>query len=825
MIKSYTHNTYWGSVYSWYTYLHELHHLWELDIHAGETGVFAFNEVPFSQSIPTVNLMAAMNSLLLWTDFTTEHVMTQTADDPLYNRMDVRYTFNTDFPAMTISTPDWAHHHPPHVVTKYSWWAFKDWFNAHVSPGTSFAVVLPEGETDKSWVSDLWGLLDPAVHYDHALLEENYLPEGDAFVYCVTTKTALDLQDPPSEPTEHPPSFTPTPQDTDTDMEPITLDKDLPQKAMALERLADISESYIPGKRLPHAVFTTFDRFNSGRVPKGYKWYFVRPCPYVPNHGAAVAGWESHKVPKHHLADRCEEILADFDEEAPKAALLVMPYVSARFSAVAAPDEYVSIGRGHDGVTAGTDAICTLPLRPTSTYFITEAGEDPGEVEVELVYGHTDAHGSDRTYLVQLRRAPEHVTLGAPPCEDAVRGFVPPGRARVQATYVVDDITDVNELEDIDTLLDAQDLAPEELLVIQESGSMLSHAGAHCRAKGIPFIIDAPSRWARVTGETVTLNDASGWVVEGEIDEDLSYDPYLYRMAFADGLEIARRSWKRKDVQFSVFFHQYTTAPMNDPADSARYAGVFVGWLAMAGLMACVGELRHALGQMYHCGNTKRARLTRFMRGLLRDSSFDWSHSRDTVYDRIQGVAPTWYGVAEAVEQVGIWFDTESWSSGYGGDKWGAAAYMAEELARLIAIGPDQWSRDQFNRIIEQANRMENVAHNNGWLFNKFADKSWLDIGTEGASLDTHHIFWLADSVASLDERIPHRPAPPVPWDEVVIEALNATPESVATSSPTSDDTDPSPTETAPPVYDGVALLVNYEHGDVDADLETTVQL
>jgi hypothetical protein len=514
-----------------------------------------------------------------------------------------------------------------------------------------------------------------------------------------------------------------------TPVERLETTKTLPQKARALARLQEHVRKFGgigDGFYLPKMFFVNPLYENTHKIPTSAMspTTFVRPCPEVPNHGMKVAGFESEKVPLSKVQERVDEILVSMKEKNVKGAIIVMPYLDAQFSAVLAPNRYVSFAPGHAGVTAGCkEGAFTFPIQNAKLDCIALAGEKDAEAELELLLV------GDYTQLVQIRRAPKHHVIGAPPAPDAVLGFA-------KKRFTVDRIVVVNGLEDLEEVTMEAEARPEGLLVVEPFGAPVSHAAAHCRSYGVAYA--ACEHDVFQEGDVVT--PVSGWLVKGENVEAKAYDPAAYAESFWKGVDYARTHWNIALGRLGIFFHQYMAGPIARPNEVAYLAGAFTGWLAMAGVIAAVGESRHVIRM--GCGgvpySTEYAEIASKALMDITGLSAQSVMERPSVYNRLQKTDLPWEewmklgSFCEYVFALPIWPGAAKGS--FGGKAWQDSAQAAVEVLRAIV---DR----NLNEVFGKTNALENKEHNGGHLFNKFITKTFFDVATRRLGIRDFHLM------------------------------------------------------------------------------------
>lgn len=575
-----------------------------------------------------------------------------------------------------------------------------------------------------------------------------------------------------------------------------------PQKAVGMQELKEVVQDLM-------ATFKTVRKPSDIEsvaewAYKNHSTIFARPCPVVPNHGQQVAGIESQRVPAADLGDELEKWMRQFHfHGCDGVEVIVMPKLQGSYSAVLTPSTpnrkgQVVLGKGHDGVTAGTSQTVAFPLPPAlelegelpdPTYYDITAkraasglftglkqktSEDPSQAELEVVSDkglHEEKYRSSR--YVQLRRAPEHQDIGAKPSEDAIQGHVPEDGFIPDEVVTVEDIQGLEALDDVDG----------NVLVLQPDGSLLSHAAAHARSNGWGFLA------SDVEDAYAPRSSAGGWAVPGDSAPDIdSHDPADYEDTFWEGLRDAKHGWHKKDGWLGLHFHTFMSQPVMDPETTAYLAGRYVGWLVYAGMAACIGELRH-IGDdcelRRSCEPSDQEEFEEAVSMLAYTaletdiSSEHYCHGeRSVYYETLRSQAPTLEGVAVAMERA-TWhfrggevtidpdgYVRRRWDSAMGGEPWRACARAVQETAQVLA---DDGS--SFDDLLEQANRLENVQHNNDQLHTKFVSSKALDMATEGVNVyDLAGLFRATDhSLRALGERgdVDERPDPLVPWTEL----------------------------------------------------------
>lgn len=244
---------------------------------------------------------------------------------------------------------------------------------------------------------------------------------------------------------------------------PLAQAKPTTQKARGVKALAALGYN-VPAARLVQTqrdMDALLDEVRS--VP-----LFARPCPPTPRPGFVDSRICTTNVDYM-------KVWKEARKAEPHAEMLLMPPLSADYNIVICPG-LMTIGPGHDGATAGHDAI-GLPIVGTDPK-LAEHYDDldiaPGQVpHIEVVgKGTGGMYSQDIQWWTQCRSGPAHPGLGP--------DYVP---ADITAAAIVIPCDDFLQWE---TIVQAG-FAPGT--VVWGKGHTLgSHAALHCLAHGVPFI-------------------------------------------------------------------------------------------------------------------------------------------------------------------------------------------------------------------------------------------------------------------------------------------------------------------------------------------------
>jgi len=488
---------------------------------------------------------------------------------------------------------------------------------------------------------------------------------------------------------------------------------------------------------------------------------FVRACPEKPRHGVL----ESVAV---HTEDECVEAVKRIGKKMIEVgelqgSIIIQPFIEAHASAVYAPNNYILIGREHDGITAGKDGLrIALPIKSQDwvTNIFSSLKIDPNLIELEFISKlkhvesdmsnifsalHTKHYSAMDNYITQLRGCVEHIPLTSPPKGIDINGSVPNGSVTVKSIFRITCLDDIADMEEW-----VNKGVAEGGVVSHPDGTLLSHAAAHCRAHSVPYIV------ADVQENDTWTEVAGGWVTDEEGIEPQPYDANEYNSSFKEGLTVGLYYWTRMYGWLTNHFHQFVSQPMINPSETAFLGGVYVGWLINATMAVSLGEMRNArnarrgnhpavFGTLGAVFNGKWVGDAGFVRGVKIDDG-------EVVHTPPQTRSNYFYTMEktplnmESMEYTLKWLVnmyTSGWGGSYGGPPYAASTQNALDLLLLVKKYLVDDSKENFYEVIEKANQTENNIHNCGFFFNKFMLKSTLDMGTDpdGCPSTLEHLF------------------------------------------------------------------------------------
>lgn len=347
------------------------------------------------------------------------------------------------------------------------------------------------------------------------------------------------------------------------------------------------------------------------------------------------------------------------------AQVMIMPQLDGNTSAIVTTSMF-SVGAGHEAATAGKGAI-NIPVAVNFPVKWLEKAGVKTSPYLEIVDG----------YAVQLRDGP------VPPSKpDWIPADMTCHNVVMVTSETHPDLTAFNKL--------AAETFPKisGLIVHMPNGSPTSHYAAHCKLNGIPF----------VTTFEPQVNTSYAATAE-------AFDPEKYRTAFLDGAASDLRALGTDRAAIAgalaasiLVTHQSTE--MLATEDGARLVGAGVASLFYATMAACHGETRHC----------KKLSLKKH---LAREQIYEgaWSNPLDARRTLPNALA--------------LFADKSLWSHAYGGPKWAAATEAALTLWDTIVDAGRNGG--ELATILKAAHTLLNMAHNTGWLLNKFLSKEHFD--------------------------------------------------------------------------------------------------
>jgi len=324
---------------------------------------------------------------------------------------------------------------------------------------------------------------------------------------------------------------------------------------------------------------------------------YIRSCPTLPQHGV-MQSLRVDTPEEYVMGLRCLLLqMQAYQEE--NSVIAIQPFCDAIANIVWGPG-IMSIGPGHDGVTAGKSPVITVNAPAPSFYEQAIRDLNLPEVEIEMLVDR-----NCKVWVSQVRYAPGHFSIGTPPVS-AIPGFLHKTHLNLSASRIIK----VNTLMDIEQLCYVGKSYPtEDVIVSHPYGSILSHAAAWCREKGYSYAVTDLSAFMMDEGfyhggRDIWLHEpAKGWLLSSE-KQDQGYDvsntpiddfrgTYFRGVEWAlegCGMEEIRQRWKT-----IIAFEQYAQGQVMT-REIAGLAGVFTGTLLRTVVALNVDVMRCMFG-------------------------------------------------------------------------------------------------------------------------------------------------------------------------------------------------------------------------------------
>ena len=466
---------------------------------------------------------------------------------------------------------------------------------------------------------------------------------------------------------------------------------------------------------------------------------FLRACPEFARHGVL----ESLKVEQSDLRAQWKYLVDVMKKEDPNGCLILQPFIPATTSCVLAPQQYASVGVGHDGITAGHGYnvyFLMSPSESTLTEHMETIGHEHGTYELEFVYGGTPnfnevRNAADTAFLTQIRGSPPHPIIGSP-FNYVVKGVVhtadvhvaiPDGRIECKEVWVASGLESVAYLEEFIT----KEKCPDGYVISEPNGSLLSHICAHARQHGIPYVVgevNVGERWTEGSPCWGALDPI--WSIKPQ-----PYDPCspAYLSQFSAGLQHSKTNWQRQQGWLAHFFHQWAGTGTNGK-HTAFLAGGFAGWMAKAILGLSLGELRHGYSLKKNMTVDTWPTLTAMMgannwkdiSGQFYATPSGTTGSRKHYYAMMEHLDLNYDELKLALQWTSKQFKT-GWSGAYGGKAWAECCDRGVTLCDAIIKFEEDGNSDTLKVLLGAVNSAKNAEHNGGFLYGKFLSKKAFD--------------------------------------------------------------------------------------------------
>jgi len=224
----------------------------------------------------------------------------------------------------------------------------------------------------------------------------------------------------------------------------------------------------------------------------------------------------------------------------------------------------------------------------------------------------------------------------------------------------------------------------EGTVIYHPGGNRASHYAIHCVNNNIPYI--------------TTFEPVMGRRLE-PTEERAPIDTEQFYKGIMSGTSL---NIKFEDAVKLMLFGLHTSA-MNSTPFSWKIAGMAAMQCLRLGSAACLGEYRH---------HQRGKRLAR--RQIFENAFSDF------------------FGHQKRMVTAYRSFNFTRWRSGYGGPKWAECSHQNMFLWMEILEFMKEPTEERAKHTLDAFNRAVNVAHNGGWLFNKFANGTMMDEAAEG---------------------------------------------------------------------------------------------
>lgn len=488
-----------------------------------------------------------------------------------------------------------------------------------------------------------------------------------------------------------------------------------------------------------HGVTNLFDRV-----------VMARPCPSVPRHGFV----ESRIVT---TLEELKQVIVETRNADPRGEVILMPYIEAQSSAVIT-DSSVTIGKGHNGATAGKQSF-TIPC----VSHIVKLTKLMGEIEVRTGAGRYITVSIDKyvglnskynrhpyietvaNQIVQLRYGPKvdgrrktHSSVG-----------------NVTVRYVWEPSESLQEnFEAFESCLDeVQRQWGRGSVLYLPHGSLSCHAAVQAITKGMCVVTgDAKKPVADVYYD---FGDYSPLYH--------SYTPKQYKSLLETGITIgATRTLTIVDKASILWAVSIIQGLAAMPLSEFKIVAVFAasGILLRYGLAACFGEHRHFSHAPLLSGSIPVAPVDDLDTDTLGYQHSSYHITRTFTRSFIQEKALTlnlmnYQNTQVALANlVGTKYDFKNpyWIGGYGGNAW---AKCCETLERVFLVWLASRNRigspvrthtcehQETNRLINEltgaANAFICTSHNSGKCLAKFVSGPELLYATTAPGLYVTH--------------------------------------------------------------------------------------
>jgi hypothetical protein len=463
----------------------------------------------------------------------------------------------------------------------------------------------------------------------------------------------------------------------------------LPFVYEAYNKIEKISTAFIIQKKDDLFEEDRLLKFIAGRIQLGAKLK-ARPCPVSPAHGFVetrdLVG-DSAQALVLHAADVYEETLA----ADPLGEMIIMESIDPVSSAVYVENGALSVGPSNDGVTGGKEGCFSFVVAPfeVSPSLKKKFGiQEDSSVFFEFVNGLCEK--SSVTQLVQARGGPA-VPLG-------VKDFVHPEKVGMVVKSIYE--ADINV-----SLLDWKEIIEKSdwtgTVVYAKGCPLVSHIITHCLAHKIPiFTTNAPeigSKLEHIGPVTPKFNaeffkdgvDAALSMAKLNADLDTNSSYWAFSNQLGAGILITR------NIPYLI---------QSDDPDVWRLIGFGIASVALGGALAVAGESRRSvsfINKTNHGGKPEHYQ--------------HWMSRPAELWNRA------------ALATMVLNHEAHEGGGSVGGVPWVKAGVAAIKVWNRLIKGTEQG----YQEALAAVNVLVDMAHNNGWLLNKFLPDGFMDYSNQ----------------------------------------------------------------------------------------------
>lgn len=414
---------------------------------------------------------------------------------------------------------------------------------------------------------------------------------------------------------------------------------------------------------------------------------FARPCPTEPRHGFV----DSRTVTtRKELMKLWKEVM----KQDASGEIILGPHIKNVVSnAVYVSSGNLAIGKGNDGATGGKESI-SFPVAPHSfsTKILKKSGLDRGDtVYLEAILT------KDKWWLTQVR--------GGPAIDSISPDYIPKSTKVKKVVIPHDDLL----------AWESEAKAFKPGTVVYGNGHTLaSHAAIHCVLNKIPFV----TTFEPIVGKTIKPEKAT---------KVRKLNRTKFKRGIRAGLNMCKaRTGQSNMLKFFYFslsvLHNWAYIKHSEHADWLLGAATILFAKTCASLVH--GEFRHSPnhGKL----NTNRSKV--YANALKNNTA---------VFSKLPMIFSD--------------FHSGGWTDGFGGVPWANCTWYTYSLWTHIVKIYNKTSANltekEISNVISVINRTVNIAHNNGWWFNKIAEKQDMDFAANSPGLAAYCVAEFYDEL------------------------------------------------------------------------------